>query len=508
MKEKGRKKLYTCAAGITPSGTIHIGNFREIITVDLFARAMRSLGKEVRFIYSWDDYDRLRKVPVNVPDAGKYEKYLLKPIVLTPDPWGCHKSWAEHFEKEVESVLPLVGIRPEFIRQNRMYRDCRYAEQIRTALEKRDVIIRILNKYRKDPLPDSWWPLRVYCEKCGYESTEVSGWDGKYGITYSCKCGHAGSLDFRKKGLAKLPWRVDWPMRWHYEGVDFEPAGKEHSTPGGSRDVGVEIIRAVYGSEPPVYQMYDFIILGVGGKMSSSAGTVVTIRDTLDVYLPEIVRFLFAGTKPVKEFAIMFDENVFKVYEDFYTAERAYFGKEKLDEKKKAQLSRIYEMSCVEDPPGKMPIQPNFKHCVELVNIYGTPDRALKAAAKREGISGGDAKRYKAMLERASNWISKHAPDRYKFKVQDSVPRPLRDRMSAGQRKALAILADDLESKAWKEDGLFNRFYEISEEAGISSKEFFVAAYTALIAKKAGPRLAPFILAIGQERVAKLLKSA
>jgi len=29
--EKGEKELYTCASGITPSGTVHIGNFREII---------------------------------------------------------------------------------------------------------------------------------------------------------------------------------------------------------------------------------------------------------------------------------------------------------------------------------------------------------------------------------------------------------------------------------------------------------------------------------------------
>ena len=37
IKEKGDLDSYTCASGITPSGTVHIGNFREIITVDLVA---------------------------------------------------------------------------------------------------------------------------------------------------------------------------------------------------------------------------------------------------------------------------------------------------------------------------------------------------------------------------------------------------------------------------------------------------------------------------------------
>ena len=44
VREKGEKEQYTCASGITPSGTVHIGNFREIISVDLVARALQDLG--------------------------------------------------------------------------------------------------------------------------------------------------------------------------------------------------------------------------------------------------------------------------------------------------------------------------------------------------------------------------------------------------------------------------------------------------------------------------------
>ena len=47
IREKGEKDMYTCASGITPSGTVHIGNFREIITVELVVRALRERGKNV-----------------------------------------------------------------------------------------------------------------------------------------------------------------------------------------------------------------------------------------------------------------------------------------------------------------------------------------------------------------------------------------------------------------------------------------------------------------------------
>ena len=51
IRERGDLDVYTCASGITPSGTVHIGNFREIISVDLVVRALRDRGKNVRFIY-------------------------------------------------------------------------------------------------------------------------------------------------------------------------------------------------------------------------------------------------------------------------------------------------------------------------------------------------------------------------------------------------------------------------------------------------------------------------
>jgi lysyl-tRNA synthetase class I len=48
----------TVAAGITPSGVVHIGNFREVMTVDLVARALRDRGGPLPLLVG-----RLRRVP-------------------------------------------------------------------------------------------------------------------------------------------------------------------------------------------------------------------------------------------------------------------------------------------------------------------------------------------------------------------------------------------------------------------------------------------------------------
>jgi lysyl-tRNA synthetase class 1 len=234
IMKKGDKPSYMMAAGITPSGTIHMGNFREVITADLIKRALEEKGKKVNFIYSWDDNDVFRKVPKNLPNQDQLEKELRKPVFNIIDPFGCHKSYAEHFEKEFEQDLPIVGISPEFIYQHKEYQNCRYAEEIKIALQKKEQIKEILNKFRKEPLTDDWLPIFVFCDKCGRDTIRSIDWNGDYQLTYACDCGHQETFDFRKKGNVTLRWRIDWPARWHHYKEDFESAGKDHFAAGGS----------------------------------------------------------------------------------------------------------------------------------------------------------------------------------------------------------------------------------------------------------------------------------
>ena len=57
----------TCASGISPSGPVHLGNLRELMVPHLVADEVRKQGVPGRHILSWDDYDRLRRVPAGVP---------------------------------------------------------------------------------------------------------------------------------------------------------------------------------------------------------------------------------------------------------------------------------------------------------------------------------------------------------------------------------------------------------------------------------------------------------
>ena len=66
IERNPNKEEYVCAAGISPSGSVHIGNFRDLATPLFVVKALKKRGKKVRLIISWDEFDRCRKIPANV----------------------------------------------------------------------------------------------------------------------------------------------------------------------------------------------------------------------------------------------------------------------------------------------------------------------------------------------------------------------------------------------------------------------------------------------------------
>ena len=96
IRERPNEKVYTIASGVSPSGFVHIGNFREIVTPFFVAKALKNKGKNVRFILSLDEFDRFRKVPGNIP--SEYSQFIGKPYVDMPSPFSENESYAEFFD--------------------------------------------------------------------------------------------------------------------------------------------------------------------------------------------------------------------------------------------------------------------------------------------------------------------------------------------------------------------------------------------------------------------------
>lgn len=513
IREKGDLDSYTCASGITPSGTVHLGNFREIITVDLVVRALRDRGKNVRFIYSWDDYDVFRKVPANMPNPEILEKYLRYPITEVPDTTGRNENYARHHEVDIEQELPRVGIFPEFLYQASRYRANRYAEGMKKAMQNRGTIKECLNEYRDEQHKmkdeDKYFPVSIFCGKCQKDTTEITDYDGEYGITYKCDCGNSETADIRVFKGAKLGWRVDWPMRWNEEKVVFEPGGKDHISPGGSYDTAKLVSKRIYNWDAPVTMRYDFVNLkGVPGKMSSSKGKVIALPDALDIYQAEVLRYLFAGTKPNTEFAISFDLDVLKVYEDYDKTERIVYG---IDKAKSEDFfnkeKRIYMLSQIDGKiPETMPYQITFRMLTTLLQTYsGDIDAVIKSLGD---VKPEQEERLRRRAECAWFWILHSAPDcapDFCFSLREDGTKA---DLSGDMLKAVLRVRDEVvpEIGTYATDrDCQQAMYDIATELGIDAKALFTALYQALIGKDQGPRLASFMKIIGKEKLQKIL---
>ena len=88
--------------------------------------------------------------------------------------------------------------------------------------------------------------------------------------------------------------------------------------------------------------------------------------------------------------------------------------------------------------------------------------------------------------------------------MQEEVPKELK--IGSKEKKALHLVVNALKEKEWDEKTLFEEFYSICKETGIKNVDFFKAAYQVLLDKERGPKLAPFILTLGKEKVIELFE--
>ncbi|MFH0987050.1 MAG: lysine--tRNA ligase [Candidatus Micrarchaeota archaeon] len=501
------KKEYIVETGITPSGSVHVGNFRETMTQDLVYRALLEKGVKTRYQYFWDDYDRFRKVPAGVDKS--WEQYIGLPVCKVPDSFKCHSSYAEHYEAPLIEENKLVGIKCEYLHASKEYAKGIFADFVKTALEKSDEVRAIINKYREEAREEGWLPVEVYCEKCGKDTTTAK-YEGGYAVLYSCKCGHSGQYDFRETANVKLRWRIDWPMRWAYYKVDFESSGKDHKASGGSWDTGVEICEKIFNYKPPIGPMYEFIYLkGIADKMSKSKGNVVTVKTLLEVYEPEVARYIYTA-RINKAIDMPFDADLLNIYNYYDEAENEVFypmGKaqewkegQKLEVVPDVNEIRRWQLSQVGAVPPARTAKPNFSVCVNAIQIaVGSVEKA-KEILQRTGHPHENAEQ---RLKLAWNWVQKYAPDEYKIKLLEQMPDT-----SGFNTSVLQILGETaLEIERGADGEKLQTFvYENSKAKGQQPKLVFKAFYQLLLGKEKGPRLGPFLAALDKEFAAARLR--
>jgi len=468
------------SSGISPSGEIHIGNMREVLTADAVYRAVRDRGADASFNYVCDNYDPLRRVYPFL-DATVYEPLIGRPLSAIPCPCGAHASYADHFLEPFLASLRTLRVTVTLERADRMYASGRMNAVIGQALEGRDRIAGILTELTGKAIGSDWSPFNPLCPSCGrITHTAVTGYSvAGQTVSFTCACGASGEVPMA--GGGKLTWRVDWPARWAMLGVTVEPFGKDHATRGGSYDTGARISREVFGYEPPLPVPYEWISLKGKGDMSSSKGNVLSIADVLTLVPPEALRYMVMREKPQR--TISFDPGLplLQLVDEVDDAESSGTDSRAL------ALSRA---------AGFTPIGVPFKHLVIAAQVAGFDvDRTL-GVLERTGYTGVDRETVRQRLEYARRWLARHAPEDMKFEVSRDVPLKAKE-LSADQKSFLRRLAAGL-SDGMDGEAVHLLVYALAKEfPEVPPAQLFQALYVALLGKPKGPRAGLFIAALG-----------
>ncbi len=505
---------HVIASGISISGHIHIGHSHDVFIADGVRRAVEERGGEAEAIWYADDFDPLRRVPWPLPPS--YRQYLGMPYANLPSPEPGFQNFVDYFSRDFLSSLKEFGLRLTVFFGSQVYRSGRMAHLIRLSLERAREIREILNRYRDRPLPEDWLPYDPLCENCGrISTTRAYDWSGPY-VKYVCEgcdyvqgCGHEGKADYTR-GEGKLTWRVEWPARWKLLGVTCEPFGKDHAVKGGSYETGRLIVERVFGGEAPHPIPYEWVSLR-GKRMSSSRGVVFTLSQWLSIAEPELLRYFIFRSKAMKSKSFDPGLPLLDLYDEYDAVEELYFsGREK--GKREEQKARIYELSQVDGVPERRPQRVPFRFAAVLVQVIGEREERGMEILRERGFliqpTEEDLGRARGRLRRARNWVRDYAPEWMRFRVLDSLPEGIGDRLTEGQRRGLSRLASRLAERDLDPLSLHNLVYEVARGEGLEPPELFRAIYLVFLGREEGPRVGNFLCAMERDFVISRLREA
>jgi lysyl-tRNA synthetase class 1 len=540
-------KPVTVASGASPSGPIHLGNLREFLTPHFVAEELRRRGVPVRHLHSWDDYDRYRKVPAGVP--AEWATHIGRPLTAVPDPWGCHDSWADHYKAPLRAALAELGVEIEEISQTEQYRSGAYRDQVLHAVRNRDAIDRVLARYRTKaaPAPESaqeadalaesvadeeeaagtgdvtspWarFPFKPYCRDCGRDTTTITSYDDEStDLAYHCEaCSFDGVTNLATQDEGKLVWKVDWPMRWAVEGVDFEPGGLDHSTPGSSYTVGKELVKEIFGGRAPSYVAYAFVGFAGMQKMSSSTGGVPTAADALRILEAPMLRWLYVRRQPKQAFNIDFGPEVVRLYDEWDA-----LTKKAADPARRDAHVLAYERAVATAAAGVLPrpaVTVPFRLLSSVADVTAGSLELISRVVTESGYAHSGVADLEPRLSKAATWITEYVPASDRTTVR-TAPSERLSSLAPEESAWLSTLLAQLPSP-FELESVTSVIYGVpklvrgmalddapTDEVKADQKAFFKLLYNLLVDADRGPRLPTLFLALDPDTVRALLTPA
>ncbi len=489
-------------SGLGASGIPHIGSLGDAVRAYGIKMALENFGYKSELIAYSDDLDGLRKIPEGFPDT--LNEHLAKPVSLIPDPFGCHESYGMHMSSLLLDGLDKLEIKYKFQRAKDTYQNGLLTEQIHTILTNSKKIGEEIAEMVGQEKFQKYLPYFPVCASCNrlYTAEAYEYLPDEKKVKYKCHdvevgskiikgCNHQDEADIRKD-LGKLAWKVEFAARWQAFDVRFEAYGKDIMDSVKVNDwVSDEILHYPH----PYHVKYEMFLDKGGKKISKSLGNVVTSQKWLRYGTPKsILLLLYKRITGARELGF---EDIPSLMEEYNELEDVYFGKIKLDNQAKTtKLKGLYEYVNLLQPPSKQSTHVSYRLLVELGKIFKEQREEI---VLKKIIDYGIVKEASPEILELIKLAGNYADD---FDSQEKFEIQLDDQTKIALKK----LGETLKSNENLED-LQNSIYQIAKTNNVQPKDFFKILYQIILGTNRGPKIGPFIVDIGKEKVAKMIQN-
>ncbi len=514
----GSKQDLVVNAGLSVSGLQHVGRLRGEITLShLLVRSLRDEGRRVvqsLVLYTQDEWKGKEGQRAQFPgDEGR--RYIGRRLIDVPDPKGCHGNWVEHYWVDFGGVLDRFAPGVRIVTTTEAYRNPEMIAVVRELVARAEEVRALVNKYRsRHPYPPGWLPFEAFCEACQTIGAKTLALEGDHAV-YECpRCGAKGRSPLEK---GKLNWRLEWPALWKVYKVDIEPFGKDHATPGGSRDSCKEISETILKTKAPMGIPYEWVGIADHGKdlgdMGSSDFLGFTPAQWLEVGDPEVLRYIYAFN-PISRRVVLDLSRVDSYHETYDVAEAAYYSKDR--EGDEENLARSYELAQLAPPPDEEPFAIAYRHAAFLAQIAPREDRVAWCVRRmrdtgmlRRDLTEWEEARVARRIEQAGRWVETYAPENRVALLEELTPA-IREALDEEDRSALRIYAERAAATPWNEDAIKESMVTLTKtgKLPVDTPRFFRDLYLVLLGQERGPRAAPFLAVLPKEWVVERLQDA
>jgi lysyl-tRNA synthetase class 1 len=408
----------------------------------------------------------------------------------------------------LRDALDRCGIEYTFYSAKKAYREGLFNEQILKILENAERVAKIIKEELGQEKYTGVLPYFPICGGCGriYTTRAYKYLPEEHRVLYACEgqveirgqelegCGFRGEADVLE-GHGKLSWKSEFAARWQALSINFEAYGKDILD---SVRVNDRICQDVLDYAPPYHIRYEMFLDKTGRKISKSAGNIFTPQVWLRYASPESLILLML--KRIVGARTLSVDDVPRYMMELDNLEEIYFGKKQIEDKYElTELKGLYEYVWRLRPPERPTTHVPYNLLVYLVKVAPKEREKEYVLAKLEEYShlhGEQTSGIDARLEYARNWTEDFA------EIPEHIPT-----LAGAEADALRELIGAIKGQG-SADGLQNSIFEVAKKHGIDPAEFFKVLYEILLGSQKGPRLGPYIEAMGRENVALALERA